>query len=233
MDYPLTSVVIPVHNGARYLGEAIESVLAQYRVSVEIIVVDDGSNDASSTVARSYAPRVVCRSQPNRMGPGAARNLGVALAQGDFVAFLDADDLWEPTKLLRQLTIMRAEPRPDLVFGAVKHFISPDLDPESAARLHCPEGLKYGYIPSAMLARRDAFERVGPFREDLRVGEAIDWMVRARDLGLHDLMIPDHLVSRRLHASNLGVTRRRDRSDFARVVKASLDRRRAALQEAG
>ena len=221
------SVVIPVHDGERYLGEAIESVLGQTAPPFETIVVDDGSTDASAAVAERYAPRVRVCSQPNA-GIGAARNRGVSLAQGDHVAFLDADDLWEPRKLELQLTAMAAEPGPDIVLGHVRQFVDPSLDAEAAARIACPAGLQPGYLAGAVLARRDAIERVGPFREDLRVGEFVDWMARARDLGLCEAMLPDHVLSRRLHDANQSVTQRARAGDFVRVAKANLDRRRAA-----
>ena len=93
------SVVIPVHDGERYLAAAIESVLEQTLPPAEVIVVDDGSTDSSVQVAERYAPQGVrCHSQANA-GGGAARNRGVALSEGDFIAFLDADDLWELGKL--------------------------------------------------------------------------------------------------------------------------------------
>jgi glycosyltransferase involved in cell wall biosynthesis len=226
------SVVIPVNDGERYLREAIDSVVAQQGVAVEVIVIDDGSNDASAAVAESYGPPVVCHSVRRSRGPGAARNLGVARATGEYLGFLDADDVWAPSKLFRQVAVMRAQPPSDLVFGAVRHFISPDLDAESAARLHCPEGTQHGYLAGALLTRRDVFERIGSFREDLRVGEVVDWLARAREAGLREVMLPEVVFERRLHRTNLGRRRREDRSDFIRLVKASLDRRRTALREA-
>jgi glycosyltransferase involved in cell wall biosynthesis len=228
MSAPRVSVVIPVYNGERYLAATIESVLAQTRPPDEVIVVDDGSTDGSAQIAERYATRGVrCHSQANA-GGGAARNRGIALSRGDFIAFLDADDLWEPVKLQLQLDAFAAEPSLDLVFGRVSHFVSPDLDPEEAGRLVCPPGLHPGYLTSALLARSEAMERVGSFREDLTVGEFVDWMARARELGLREAMLPDRVFSRRLHKTNQGVVHGSDRSDFARVVKAALERRRAA-----
>src|SRR4051794_14096920 len=225
------SVVIPVHDGERSLAEAIEGVLAQPAPPFEVIVVDDGSTDGSAAVAERYAPRVTVNRQENA-GIGATRNRGVALATGDMVAFLDADDLWEPRKLELQLAAMAAEPKPDFVLGHVRQFVDPGLTPEDAARIDCPDGLQPGYLPGALLARREAFERVGAFREDLRVGEFVDWMARAREIGLRETMLADHVLSRRLHDTNRSLEDRTDMSDFARVAKAALDRRRAAGRSA-
>jgi glycosyltransferase involved in cell wall biosynthesis len=217
---------MPVHDGERYLAEAIESVLAQTHRELEVIVIDDGSSDGSAVLAEAYAPAVRCFSQ-EAAGIGAARNRGVEMARGGFLAFLDADDLWKRRKLELQLGAFEREPRPDLVFGHMRQFKSPDLDDATAARIRCPDGLQPGYLPSGLLVARDAFERVGPFATGLQVGEFIDWMARARELGLTEVMVPEHVLWRRLHDSNQGVRHRRDLADFAQVLKASLDRRRA------
>jgi len=103
---PLISVIIPVYNGERYLAEAIESALAQTWEPVEIIIVDDGSTDGSADVASRFASSVKYDLQPHA-GPGAARNRGARLARGDYLAFLDADDLWLKEKLKLQMAAMQ------------------------------------------------------------------------------------------------------------------------------
>ncbi len=227
MTSPRVSVVIPVHNGEQYLAEAIESVLEQTSPPFEVLVVDDGSTDASAALADRYRPQVRCTSQPHA-GAGSARNRGIALTSGEYLAFLDADDLWAPTKLARQIAEIVSDPTIDLVFGHMRHFVSQDLDPIEAACLRCPPEAQPGYHCGAMLARRTALRRVGPFREDLRVGEFVDWIARAREHRLREAMLTGVVLSRRLHATNLSRQDMLDRRDFARVVKASLDRRRAA-----
>src|SRR5436853_749734 len=97
----LVSVIIPVYNCEQYLAEAIQSVLAQTHPTIELIVVDDGSTDNSAAVAKSFA--VVRYVFQRQGGPGAARNRGISLARGSFLAFLDADDVWVAGKLTRQL----------------------------------------------------------------------------------------------------------------------------------
>jgi glycosyltransferase involved in cell wall biosynthesis len=226
------SVVIPAHNAERYLAAAIDSVLAQTRAPHQVVVIDDGSTDGTPGVAKSYAGLVACHRQQNA-GIGATRNRGVALSQGDYVAFLDADDLWEPDKLERQLAVFDSDPSLDLVLGQVRQFIDPGLSRKEAARIACPSGLQPGYLPGALLARRATFERVGPFRTDLKVGEFVDWMARAREAGLREEMLADQVLSRRLHDTNQSVRHRSQMTDFARVAKAALDRRRAAAPPAG
>jgi glycosyltransferase involved in cell wall biosynthesis len=226
---PLVSVVIPVHDGERYLGAAIESVLAQDYGPLEIIVVDDGSADASRTVAESYPPpvRVVSRT---RGGIGAARNTGVEQAEGELLGFLDADDLWEPDKLERQLGAFAEDPRPDIVLGLVQQFHSPELSDAARRALYCPPRPQAGYLASAMLLRKETFARVGPFETERRVGEFVDWIARARELGLREQVLPEVVLARRLHGDNSMIRWRDDRRDYLHVLKSSLDRRRKGGQ---
>jgi glycosyltransferase involved in cell wall biosynthesis len=221
------SAVIPVHNGERYLAEAIESALGQTVAPLEVIVVDDGSTDDCAGVAARYGFRVRYVRQP-RAGAGAARNRGADLALGEYIAFLDADDLWVPDKLERQLAAFEAVPPPDAVFGHVEQFHSPDLDEETRSRVQCPEGAMAGYHPGAMLITREAFLRVGHFETSWGVGEFVDWYARAVEKGLRCAMLPGVVLRRRLHATNQGMTKRAEQADYARILKAALDRRRAA-----
>ena len=221
----VVSVIIPVYNCERYLGEAIESVLAQTCRPLEIIVVDDGSTDRTADVAKSFTPTARYVSQANAGAP-AARNRGAELAQGDFLSYLDADDLWVEDKLERQMACLDADPELDMVCGYVEQFISLDVDEEYAARIRCPDEAMRGPGPLTMLIRKDALRRVGPFETKWRIGESISWYARAMDLGLKVLMLPDVLVWRRLHHDNISVHRRDKRGDYLHIVKEALDRRR-------
>ena len=220
------SALIPAFNAERYLPEAIQSALTQTRPPFEVIVVDDGSTDATAEAARAFDQRVRYERQ-EQSGPGAARNRGVELARGDHLAFLDADDRWERDKLERQLGALQSEPPPDIVFGHVRQFVSAELPADAKARLRCPPQPQPGYLLGAVLVSRAAFDRVGPFTTDMHMGEFIDWMARARELGLRELMLDEVVLWRRLHDTNQGVRHRDSRGDFARLLKASLDRRRA------
>jgi len=100
MQSPLISCIVPVYNGERYLKEALDSILVQTHCPLEIIVADDGSTDGTASVVAGYGEGVKHLWQPNA-GETAARNMGLSAAQGEFVAFLDADDLWHPEKLAR------------------------------------------------------------------------------------------------------------------------------------
>jgi len=228
---PLVSVVIPVYNGEAYLAEALDSVFAQTHRPLEVIVVDDGSTDLSAEIARAVLGVRYC-AQPHS-GPGASRNLGVSQARGRFLAFLDADDLWPVGKLARQLAAFDADPTLDIVYGHVQQFRRPA--PAGATvedeRIGGPVP---GHVPGTALIRRESFLRVGPIATHLRVGEFIDWYARAQEAGLNSLMLPEVLLKRRVHTENLGIGERASRTDYVRVLKASLDRRRAhGAQPAG
>jgi len=221
----VVSVIIPVYNCERYLGEAIESVLAQTCGPLEIIVVDDGSTDHTADVARSFAPAVRYFLQAHAGAP-AARNRGAELARGCYIAYLDADDLWVGEKLERQIDSFDEDPELDMVCGCVEQFVSPDVDEEWAARIHCPDEAMRGPGPLTMLIREEALRRVGLFETRWKIGESISWYARAMELGLKTLMLPDAIVRRRLHRDNMSVHWRDTRSDYLHIVKEALDRRR-------
>jgi glycosyltransferase involved in cell wall biosynthesis len=216
------SVIIPVYNGAPYLAEALRSVQAQRIPASEIIVVDDGSTDGTADLVGTVFPAVRYLHQDNA-GAGAARNRGVAAATGVFLAFLDADDLWLEDKLALQLAAFHAVPDTEAVFGQVRQFYSPELDAAAKSRIRCPDGLTPGWLPTTMLARRDAFFRVGLFETNWQVGEGVNWILRAKELNLKTAMLPDLVYLRRLHQTNKGITHRDCVQDRVRILKAHLD----------
>jgi glycosyltransferase involved in cell wall biosynthesis len=227
----LISVLIGVYDGEAYLGEAIESVLAQDYDPIELIVVDDGSTDRSADVARGF-PGVRVLQQENA-GNGSARNRAVAEASGALYAFLDADDRFTPRKLSLQKAALDADPGLDMVFGHVSEFLSPELDDETRARLRppAPEPMPWT-SPNLMLIRRESFERVGPFATDVRVGVTVDWFARAAEAGLRHSILPEVVLERRLHTQNNGLRESASRTQYLEVIRRAMERRRAgALPE--
>jgi glycosyltransferase involved in cell wall biosynthesis len=218
-------VVIPCYNAESYIAAAIDSVLSQTLPPSRIVVVDDGSTDSSAEVARRFGDRVSVISRPNG-GISAARNTGIGVCDTALLAFLDADDLWVESKLERQAAELARSPELDCVFAHAKQFISPELSPEKRALVACREDAMPARLASAMMVRRDSFLKVGLFDERLDIGETIDWLARADEAGLKGRMLPEVLLERRLHVTNSGVVMRSSRPDYARVLKAALDRRR-------
>ena len=232
MPAGLVSCIVPVFNGEKYLAEAVDSILAQTYRPLEIIVADDGSTDGTAAVVASYGDQLRYNRQEHAGAP-VARNLGLTIARGEFVAFLDSDDLWHPEKLQRQMARFQARPELDLCVTHVQNFWIPDLEDEKARfQNHRLAAALPGYVTQTLLARRSAFEAVGLFNENLRVGDPADWFLRASERGLVTEMLTDILVYRRMHESNMSMqagTRRMTsamQDAILRVVKASLDRRR-------
>jgi glycosyltransferase involved in cell wall biosynthesis len=225
-DFPPTiSAIVPIYNREAYLAEAIASILNQSIPPTEVIVIDDGSRDGGGEIAKSFSA-VRYHYQTNQ-GVGAARNQGVRLATGDFLAFLDSDDLWSLDKLERQLTAFKQNPHLDAVFGQVRQFFSPDLDEETKQKTQIPREVMPGYHVGTMLIRREAFFRVGWFETEFKQGEFISWYMRSLDAGLQIAMLPEIVMERRIHQTNQGRNPEIDRREYARILKASLDRRRA------
>lgn len=214
----LVSVVVPAFNAGRYLPEAIDSVRAQTVTTWDLIVVDDGSTDDTAAVVQPYLSEIRYQRQENA-GSGAARNLGVEATDGEFLAFLDADDRFLPHKLEQQLAAFSADTDLDMVLGRVTEFLT---DPGDVRETVTDRDAR---LPGTMLVRRSAFERVGPWSEESRV-EALDWFARADECNLRTQMLPVTVLERRLHDRNktlgAGIA-----ADYLRAVKAALDRRRA------
>jgi glycosyltransferase involved in cell wall biosynthesis len=221
---PLVSVMMPARDAAPYIGEAIESVLEQKGAKLELIVADDGSTDRTAEIAESFGGPVQVARQA-ALGETAARNACLRLARGSFFAFLDADDVWPAGKLERQLSALE-DPEVDLVFGHQLQFRSPELGAEVGAFAGEGEVVRSPLVGSMMVSRDD-FERVGSYR-DFRIATTMDWLARARDLGLKELMLPDVVLHRRLHPTGHSRKDREHFGDYARILKASLDRRRQA-----
>ena len=229
---PTIGAVIPVWNGARYLAEAISSLLAQQATWSQIIVVDDGSTDASAEIAGAFGPPVTVQRQPNR-GIAAARNAGVRALSCSLVAFLDADDLRVANSLAPQIARFADDASLELCFGAMQQFVSPELDAKTRARLVCPAAPGPACTSGTMVARREVFVRYGLFDESLRAGEFIDWITRAKAARVKFSIVEDLVMLRRLHGANHGIVRRDSYDDYVRVVKRALDAKRAAKVNEG
>ncbi len=219
------SVLIGVYNGADFVGEAIDSVFAQTHRPLELIVVDDGSDDETPQVVQGYGSALTFIRQ-ERGGMAASRNTAVREAKGTHFAFLDADDRFPPDKLARQLAVFAERPELDVVYGHVTEFLSPDLDDEAKARLRAPVENEPWPTPNLMLVKRDAFFRVGLFSTELKVGIGVDWHARANEVGLKSAVPPIIALERRLHAQNNGIRESHARPQYLHVLKAALDRRR-------
>jgi len=219
---PVTCI-IPAYNSARYIADALDSVLGQTRPPAEIIVVDDGSADDTVAAVTAYGPRVSCIVQETA-GPAATRNTGIGAATRELIAFLDADDRWHPEKLERQFEYMRANPDLDVCVTQAQNFWDEELA-EEAERLrdHPRAGAIPGYVSGGMLAHQRAFDRVGRFNPELWFGDSADWFMRAKSLGVSVHCLDEVLLYHRMHANN--ITRRladRSKAEWLRILRGNI-----------
>lgn len=234
-ERPLVSCCITTFNSERFVGDAIASVFRQSYAPLEVLVVDDGSTDRTLEVAAAWGPRVrVVPGTGREIGPPATRNRAIRLARGPLVALLDADDLWEPEKVARQVACLESTPDAAYCLTQARVFWADELGAEAERfKGHQRAAAIPGYGASCLLARRDAFERIGYLDETMFFGDALEWFTRADRAGLVRVMVPDVLMLRRFHSENL-TRRRRDEGNDRLVdfVKAELDRRRAGARNA-
>jgi glycosyltransferase involved in cell wall biosynthesis len=182
---PSVSVVIPTYNSATFLKDAIESVLGQTYSDFEIIVIDDGSTDDTEDVLRSFGERISYVKQENK-GVSAARNHGIRLARAQYVAFLDADDLWVPQKLAEQIPLLDKDAGIGLVYSdwtivseqgvSVSSFHS--SRPPASGHVFS-ELIETGFIlTSGTVVRRSCLNEVGDFDESLSIAQDYDLWLR-------------------------------------------------------
>lgn len=216
------SAVLPAYNAARTIADSLQSILAQTCPPAEIIVVDDGSTDDTVACARAVSPLVQVLSQPNE-GPAAATNRGIAAAVSPMIAFLDADDLWTPEKMARQLARMEAEPDIALLGCMQRQFRHGEVDDGQGE-------VRPGLARSGLVVRADAAARIGPMIDPPgRRADMVDWLARARWAGLRIEMYPEVMFLRRIIPGSLSHGRDPGRDlGYFTVVRAAMQRRRAA-----
>ena len=231
MKDPLITCIVPVYNGVRYLGEALDSILGQTYRPLQVIVADDGSTDGTADVAAAYGERITYLHQPNR-GYAAAKNLGLSFAQGDFIAFLDADDVWRPEKLTRQMAAMEERPAIDLCFNRYENFWMPELaEEEERYRGHSLSQPQSSWSISTLLARRIVFKKFGDFHDGTRWLENMTWFLRVARQGGHIEVLSDVLSCRRFNVESF--TRDRDKlvNNLFPILKEWRDCRRVKVDK--
>lgn len=208
---PDVSVIIPTYNSARYLTQAVDSVLAQTFRSIEVVVVDDGSTDDTGLVLQRYGATVKYIRQQNT-GVSGARNTGIKNSTGRYVAFLDADDVWHPEKLERQMAALRMAPDCRASYCAFT-VTDPSLVPLEITRARRNGPLLHELImsgnvvgtPSTVVCERSLLEETGAF--DSALSQCADWELWVRLSARSNFIYLDEpLVSYRLHGSNMSIS---------------------------
>jgi len=195
------SVVIPVRDSMRYLGETLESVCAQTIAPAEIIVVDDASLDGSAAFASDYSDLVkVVRS--GGVGPEGARTVGCEAASHQVIAFCDADDLWHPVKLERQRQLISDVDRPTLVWTGLTEFVSPDISADEYTGRAPKTDIIDGRLPSCLMFTTATLDVE---RTTLAASKSwVSWVAGLPESVLVE-RVADILVRRRLHVNNLSL----------------------------
>lgn len=221
------SVILPCFNGTDFINQAIDSVLSQLGSEDELIVVDDGSTDRSIDLINSIGDdriRLVIRNSNG--GISAARNDALVLTRGDYVSFIDQDDLWGEGRVKNFEGIVAKNPDADVVYGVVKHF----YDDESLAKLYRLPAVQIAVLPGSVTLSKDLVKKLGFFDTSITCGEFVDYMARAKlltDRWHNSDIVYQH---RRIHGRNYTLTHAKDNSGYPAVVRAHLLRKRAGMK---
>jgi len=221
----LISVIIPVFNGERYLAEAVASIRSQNYEPLEIIIVDDGSTDGTAILAQSLGADIRYFYQPNA-GPSAARNRGLLEAQGELIAFLDADDIWPEKSLELRLTAMQSTPSALIVIGNTRGLLMfPVVNGMKPATIlsdpwHLPMLVGCG------LCRRSVFDKIGNFNSTMNHSEDLDWYLRLCEANISLINIDAVTLHYRLHGHSLTSGSNFVQRGVLHALKLSIDRRR-------
>ena len=215
------SVIIPAWNASEYLPACVDGLRRQtLDAQLQIILADDGSTDNTVALAESLGLTVI---RLNHGGAAHARNAALQAAEGEYVFFLDADDVPSADALEKLYAPMCRESAVGAVFSKAQDFISPELTPEERSRLQERPAPYSGVLPGCSLIRASVFETVGLFDETLSSGETVAWVMKLRDAGIRTVQLEDVTLQRRIHRNNTG---RRDAkgeaANYAAILRARL-----------
>ena len=218
------SAIIPVHNGARYLSEALRSVKGQTHPVDEIIVVDGGSSDGSADIVRREHPDAILIRQP-RAGAAAARNAGARRARCEALAFLDHDDLWPPERNAALLGAWKEHSEADIVCGAFRLLIEAGASDDE--RLRRAEGGHAPFLVGALMIRRSCWLVHGGMRSEREHAEDMDFYLRLSEAGASILRIDAATLVYRIHGTNQSRAAARNSDALLSTLRAAVLRRRA------
>lgn len=223
MSNKLISIIMPVKNGHKYLGEALQCIKAQ-EMNVEVIVVDDASDDDTADIAASFG--CIVRRQEVSRGQVAAKNVGLRIASGEYVMFHDHDDRMRPGALKALCQALEEDDGIAAAEAKLQDFVSEELT-EEEKRLCVPKAQPfYGLFTGAILMRKSVFDVIGLFTESINTGEILEWKGRMDAHGLTVKRLDLVSTDRRLHNTNYGRTdRRKEFRDYAAVLRARMKMR--------
>jgi len=229
LNRPLVSVIIPIYNGAAYLEETLQSVFAQDYNPMEILLIDDGSTDTSLDIVSKFKDKVTLIVQKNR-GVAVARNVGLRNAKGEFITFLDQDDIWTADKTSKQVFYLEMNQNIDYVLCRQKLFVQSGMSCPSWLNPERLEGDHAGYLLGTLLGRRSVFNKVGFFDEQYRSGgDDSAWFFTAKDMKIPVGHMPDILFYKRIHNANESANVVPLHRDLLHIIRKSIVRQREGL----
>lgn len=218
------SVIIPVFNSDKYVFEALQSVFNQTVKPYEVIVIDDGSTDKTAEIIKQFPD--IRYFYKDHSGIASSLNVGLKEVKGDLIAFLDADDYWRLDKLENQVSYLSSHPNTKIVFGHHQRFYAKASEDLTISEHEDTKRILPGYFKAAMLAKKEVFDKVGLFDESIKMGDFLDWYRRASDLGLKMNMLDEVVFYRRIHGENSSLRNKAHITDYLKIMKSSMDRRR-------
>lgn len=218
---PLVSCIVTAFDSERYIRDALASVHGQRYRPIEVIVADGGSRDGTRDLVRRDFPEVALV-ELDDAPPPVTRNAGAGAAQGDLLCFIDADDLWLPGKIERQVAQFTGDPSLDACVTHVRNVWIDGLENEAQRLAGSTRSQAMpGYATTTLMVRRERFREIGGLRDDLWYADSVDWFLRARRDGLNIRLLDDVLTLRRIHPR--GMSRRhfrRSAEEFIDVIRA-------------
>lgn len=225
---PLVSVVVPTRNSARFVEEALRSVIAQDYHPREIMVIDAGSTDGTREIVLQHASSGVRLIDQETRGIAAAWNEAIAAAKGELLAFLSSDDRWLPGKLTHQLQVMRDEPGLAYTITHFRYFLQPDCPIPATFNRNLLGQSLVGRIMETLVVRRAIYDQIGMYDPTLRTAEDVDWYARAKDAGVPMRVLEDVYLEKRIHDDNLSTSGELNTPHLMEALRRSIHRRREA-----
>lgn len=221
-------VIIPVLNLEKYIKQAIESVLVQKFIH-KVHIVDAGCKDQTISIVEGINSSQIDIIRDNgKLNASQARNVGILASKASHISFLDGDDFWLSDKIEEQLSYLKENPD-NISFSKVEQFHSEDLSEIDIKKIKIHSKLSSAPHVGTMICSRKTFDTVGLFDESLNYGEFIDWFIKAKNKKIGYNVINKVFMKRRIHETNTGRIRKKDRIDLIKILKRSISEKNGKI----
>ncbi len=217
------SVIMPAYNSERHIDAAIESCIKQLSNDDELIIIDNASTDSTALIVKENPDPRIRYLFESKQGVAAARNTGLHLARGKFVAFLDSDDLWPDDRQLPLIRLLETQPKIDAVYGRIRLLFD---SPGSPRMTHLDGALAASVHLSPFLFRREVIERIGDMDETLRLGSDADYLARLQETGMRLLPWDGDALIYRQHETNITLMQEQFKKGQLGVIARKIRRNR-------